>query len=181
MTQAYAIEVRAVRNKADLRTFVRLPRRLYRDDPNWVPPIEMERRRHFSAANPYFQHASVRFFVAWRAGRPVGRISAQINRLAQSDDGPRIGHFGLLEACDEGVLSALLATVEAWLGARGAAVAEGPHSLSVNDETGLLVDGFDRPPRLLMNYAPTHSDAWPRRNGTDRNPYATRSTWMRSW
>lgn len=154
MRQAYAIDVRAVQSKADLRTFVRLPRRLYRDDPNWVPPIEVERRHHFSTANPYFQHASAQFFVAWRAGRPVGRISAQINHLAQSHDGPRVGHFGLLEACDQDVLSALLATAEAWLGDRGAAVAEGPHSLSVNDETGLLVNGFDRPPRLLMNYAP---------------------------
>lgn len=154
MADAGEVAVKPVDRRRDMRAFVRVPFTIYRGDPNWVPPIALERRRHLSRANPYFAHASARFFLATHAGRPVGRVSAQLDRRAQPADGPSIGHFGLFEARDRETADALLDAAEGWLRAQGAVVAEGPHSLSTNDETGLLVDGADRPPRVLMNYAP---------------------------
>ncbi|MBK1699221.1 hypothetical protein [Rhodovibrio salinarum] len=154
MTEPEEIAVRPVDSRRDLRAFVRVPFALYHNDPNWVPPLQFERRQHFGTANPYFEHARARFFLACRNRRPVGRISAQIDWLAQPDLGTPIGHFGLVEAADQEVLHALLEAAEAWLLDEGAALSEGPYSLSSNDETGLLVVGHDRPPRVLMNYGP---------------------------
>lgn len=154
MRFAGGFEIRPVEDRADLRAFVRAPWAVYADDPNWVPPLLAERRRHLSGANPYFRRAWAQYFVALRDLRPVGRISAHIDPQAQPADGRRVGHFGLVEATDRELLNVLLITAEDWLARQGAGVAEGPYSLSANEEAGLLVDGFDRPPRLLTNYSP---------------------------
>jgi len=134
--------------------FLRVPHRVYRGDPNWVPPLTLERKLHYSHRNPYFEHAEAQYFVAYRDRAAVGRISAQIDRLAQPGDTPTLGHFGCLEAVDGDAMTALLDAAETWLADRGITEVQGPFSLSINDEVGLLVHGFDRPARMLMNYAP---------------------------
>lgn len=144
-----------VTSARDLREFLDVPVSLYRHDPHWVQPLYSERRSHFGPGNPYFAHAEVRFRIARdEQGRPVGRLSSQHDRLAQPTDGRREGHFGLLEAADAEVMGVLLADAESWCRERGLARIVGPYSLSINDESGLLVEGFDSPPRLMMNYAP---------------------------
>jgi len=146
-------EIRAVRSRADLEAFLRVPYRIYRDDPNWIAPLLIERREHFSPKNPFHAHADVQLWTAWRDGEAVGRISAQIDRMHVERYGPQ-GHFGFIEGADDPqVFAALLATAEAWLRERGMSEAIGPASFSANDEYGLLVDGFDGPAMMLMNYA----------------------------
>lgn len=149
------LTLHTVATPKDLRAFLDVPLAVYRDDPNWVQPLYSERRSHLGPANPFFQHAEVRLrFARDAGGRPVGRISTQIDRLAQKPGCGIEGHFGLLEATTEAVMGALLADAESWLRERGVTRVVGPYSLSVNDESGLLVEGFETPPRLMMNYAP---------------------------
>lgn len=154
------VEIVPVRGRAGMERFIRLPHALMRGDPAWVPPLLAERRAALSARkNPWFRHAEAAFWIARRDGRDVGRISAQEDRLAPPDaDGTRIGHFGLLAAVDDGaVFAALLAAAEGWLAARGLMRVRGPFSLSVNDQAGLLVAGFDTPPMLMMPHDPPHA------------------------
>ncbi len=155
------VEIVAVRGRADLERFIRLPERLYRDDPSYVPPLRSERRDALTPGrNPFFEHAEAAFWIARRRGQDVGRISAQQDRLARSGaDGP-VGHFGMLAAIDDAaVFAALLDTAEAWLASRGLACVQGPFSLSINEESGLLIDGFDTPPMLMMPHDPPYADA----------------------
>lgn len=150
-----AISVRPVRGKEDLKAFLDLPFALYAGDPNWVAPLYLERYEHLDPKkNPYFRHAEVELFVARRDGRPVGRISAQLCRLRSARYGDGVGQFGFLEAeNDPMVFAALLDEASAWLKQRGATAIQGPFSFSINDETGLLVEGFDTPPAMMMGHA----------------------------
>lgn len=149
------LRVEPVTDRAGTDAFVRLPWAIFRNDPNWIPPLLMERREAIDRdKNPYFRHAEVEFWVARRNGRPVGRISAQVDREHLAAHRDATGHFGYIDAEDDPeVFAALLGTAENWLRARGMARAAGPFSLSTNEETGLLVDGFDRPPSMLMEHA----------------------------
>lgn len=151
---ASAVTIREVSTRNDLIEFLRLPARLYRNDPAWVPPLLFERLHHLDPRrNPFFSHADVRFWIAGRDGLPVGRISAQIERTA-ADNAIREGHFGFLEAEDSAeTFAALFGTAEAWLRQRGARCVLGPFSLSINDESGLLIDGFATPPFVMMGHA----------------------------
>jgi len=154
------VEILPVRGRADMERFIRLPNALFQSDPAWVPPLLAERRAALSARkNPWFKHGAAAFWIARRDGRDVGRVSAQEDRLAPADpDGARIGHFGLLAAEDDGaVFAALLAAAEAWVAARGLRRVRGPFSLSVNEQTGLLVSGFDTPPMLMMPHDPPYA------------------------
>jgi hypothetical protein len=148
--------VREVRTPRDLRHFLGVPYRLYRSDPHWVPPLQQEvlklldRRR-----NPFFAHAEACYWTAWRGDTPVGRITAQVNRLHLETHGDATGNFGFLEAVeDPAVFDALLGTAAAWLKARGMTRMLGPYSPSINDEIGVLVPGFDRPAVIGMAYSP---------------------------
>ena len=133
--------------------FLRLPWRLYAGDRAWVPPLLLERRRQLSRRRPFFAHARAAFWVAYRDGRPVGRISAQVDRLHLEHHHDGAGFFGLLEAEDDGeVFAALAATAEGWLRAAGLCCARGPFDLSINEECGLLVDGFATPPKVMMRH-----------------------------
>lgn len=149
------ISVRPVRGKEDLKAFLDLPFALYAGDPNWVAPLYLERYEHLDAKkNPYFRHAEVELFLALRDGRPVGRISAQLCRLRSERYGDGVGQFGFLEAeNDPMVFAALLDEAASWLKQRGATAIQGPFSFSINDETGLLVAGFDTPPSMMMGHA----------------------------
>lgn len=150
-----SIKVRPVLGQEDRKRFISVPFSIYKDDPNWVPPLNVERMIHLSpASNPFFKHAEVQLFIAERDGVPVGRISAQINRLHLDRYGDATGHFGFIEAPDDpAVFRALLAMAENWLRARGMKRVTGPFSFSINDETGLLVSGFDHPPNMMMGHA----------------------------
>jgi hypothetical protein len=155
---ASAVEIVRVRTKADLDRFIRVPWRIYRDDPHWVPPLVFERRQHLDrTANPFFDHAEVQLWLALRGGEAVGRISAQVDQAALSQHQDAAGHFGFLEAEDDGgTFAALLQTAEAWLRDRGLRTVRGPFSLSINDESGLLIEGYERPPALMMGHAPPY-------------------------
>jgi hypothetical protein len=155
------IQVRPVRTKAELLRFIRLPARLNAGDPAWIAPLEMERGEALTPkTNPFFAHAEVEMWLAVRDGRDVGRITAQIDRLAPTDPANPAGHFGMIAAEDDpAVFAALFAAAEDWLKARGRKVAIGPLNLSINEEVGLLVDGFDRPPMVLMGHDPAYAGA----------------------
>ena len=147
------IELVPVEGRALLNRFIRLPGRLHRDDPNYVAPLHLERLDALTPKNPFFSHAEVQFWLARRDGRDVGRISAQVDRqaLALRPDAP--GLFGMIAAEDDPVVfQALVETAAAWLRARGMRRMQGPFNLNINEETGLLVDGFDTPPMLLMGH-----------------------------
>lgn len=142
-----ALEVRPVRGGRELSAFIDLPKRLHANDPAYVAPLDIERREALSRTkNPLFSHVDAEFFLAWRDGKPVGRITAQADpRLGA------IGQFGMIAAeDDQAIFHALFQTVERWLSARGKSEVQGPFNLSINEETGLLIDGFDTPPMLLM-------------------------------
>lgn len=141
--------------RRELADFIRLPGTLYRQDRHYIEPLRMERRVNLSKRNAYFAHAEAQFFIAYHEdGEPIGRISAQIDTLAQREGEPRTGHFGLLDAKDTATATALLAAAENWLRKRGMQRVRGPFSLSINDESGLLIGGWGRAPAMMMNYAP---------------------------
>ncbi|WP_281301571.1 MULTISPECIES: GNAT family N-acetyltransferase [unclassified Iodidimonas] len=150
-----AIALSEVKAKKDLKTFIRVAEEIYAQDPCWVKPLMIERLALLDRAkNPYFDHARAAYWIAWKNGRPVGRISAQIDQLAQEHRGDTIGHFGMIEAIDDrAVFAALLGKAEDWLKAEGCTRIEGPYNLSSNGECGLLVDGFHTPPVLMMGHA----------------------------
>jgi hypothetical protein len=149
-----AIDVSPVAGRSDLSAFIQLPKRLYRGQPGYVAPLDMERGEALSPkTNPFFDHAEVQLFLARRGGKVVGRISAQIDRLHLEKYGDRTGHFGFLDAEDDPVVfAALTAAAENWLKAKGMSRAVGPLSFSTNEEIGVLVDGFDALPMLLMPF-----------------------------
>jgi hypothetical protein len=149
-----AVSVEVVTKRKQLRQFLALPHRLYAGDPVWVAPLNFEQRQRFSAANHFFEHARWRGWVALRDGRPVGRITAQIDELHLRQHGDGAGYFGALEAEDDPVVfAALFAAAEDWLRSEGMQRVRGPFNLHVNEEVGLLVDGFSTPPFVLMGHA----------------------------
>jgi GNAT superfamily N-acetyltransferase len=155
---ATGVAVRPVHGRGDLKKFIDLPYRLHARDPLWVPPLRrdvatlLDRRK-----NPFFEHAEAEYFLAERDGRVVGRIAAIHNRLHNETHGDRVGFFGFFEAeNDQAIADALLDRASEWIRARGLDVLRGPASFSVNDECGLLVDGFESPPTLMMPHNPRY-------------------------
>lgn len=153
------IEIRRVTGKKALKTFIRVPWKIYRGDPNWVPPLLMERKTALSPANPFFKHADWCAWIAYRNGEPVGRICAQIDHLHQSQYGNKTGFFGMIEAPDDDqVFAALFKTAEDWLREKGMQQVLGPFNLGINQEIGVLSEGFDSPPYIMMGHAPRYYD-----------------------
>lgn len=148
------LDIVPVQTKQHWHDFHHLPYKLYAHDPNWVAPLLLERKLHFQPAhNPWFQHATVAFFLAYRDGVPVGRITAQVDRLHLERYNDASGHFGFIEAVDDqAVFDALLNAAEDWLRGQGMTRAIGPVSFSLWDQPGLLVEGFDTPPSVMMNH-----------------------------
>ncbi|QDU89700.1 hypothetical protein Pla175_30950 [Pirellulimonas nuda] len=156
-----AVVVREASARRDVERFVRYPYDLHRGQGRWVPPLRSEVRDLLSPRrNPYFDHAEAAFFLAERDGQSVGRVSAQVCQLAQRHQCPDTGHFGLFE-CEnhEETAHALVAAAEGWLTRRGMKRVLGPLSLSINDEVGVLVDGFHRPPSIMMGHHPPYYDS----------------------
>jgi GNAT superfamily N-acetyltransferase len=145
------VEVRPVASKRELKAFMRLPWRLYRNEPNWVPPLLMDLRKRLDRErNPFFQHAEAEYFLAWRDGRPVGRITAQVDRNLNEFQGNDWGLFGFFECEDDPeAAGALVDAAAAWLRDRGRDRMVGPMDFTTNDECGLLVEGHERPPIIF--------------------------------
>jgi hypothetical protein len=157
------IIVREIASRADKKAFVELAYRLNLSDPNWVPPLKDEVRGLITPGkNPWFDHAQAAFFLAFRAGSaaPVGRISAQVDQLVLEHMAAGLGQWGMFEAQDEQVARALLAAAEAWLRGRGMIRAMGPFSLGIWDEPGLLIEGHDHPPMVMMGHNSPAYQGW---------------------
>nr|HMP46979.1 N-acetyltransferase [Sphingopyxis sp.] len=160
------VTIHPVKSKADRREFVELAYRLNRGDPAWVPPLKGEVYGLLTPGkNPWFEHGKAQLFTARRDGRTAGRISAHIDALALAQPaeqgmGPGTGNWGLLEAEDEEVARALLAAAEDWLRSQGMTRALGPISISIWDEPGLLIEGFDTPPTIMMGHNSPLYTAW---------------------
>ena len=152
------INIRPVLTKADKKAFIDLPFRLYAADPNWVPPLKDEVFGLITPGkNPWFEHGEAELFLAERGGTVVGRISAHIDHIALTQPaeqgmGPGRGNWGLFEAEDADVAAALLAHADGALRAKGMTRSLGPISLAMWDEPGLLVEGFDQPPVVMMGF-----------------------------
>ncbi|MBZ6378325.1 N-acetyltransferase [Pacificimonas flava] len=147
--------VRPVRTKADQKAFVDLPWKLYADDPSWRPPLKADVHHLIDgpATNPWFDHAEAAFWLAERGGEIVGRISAQVDRLVLQHMGEGTGQWGMFECVDDQtVADALFEVASNWLGAKRMTRMIGPFSLSIWDEPGLLVDGFELPPTIMMGH-----------------------------
>jgi len=161
-----SLQIREVNDKETLDAFIRLPWRLYGDDPNWVPPLLIERKEALTDKNPFFRHARWRAWIALQDGRPVGRISAQIDDLHQQAYGNHTGFFGLIEGRDdEAVFNILVKTAADWLRDEGMRRMLGPFNLGINQEIGLLVEGFDTPPYVMMGHAPPYYGSAIERSG----------------
>lgn len=160
------VHIRPVASKADRKAFVDLPFRLYANDPNWVPPLKDEVHGLITPGkNPWFEHGEAQLFLAVRDGRIVGRISAHIDRLAleqpvEQGMGAGTGNWGLLEAEDETTAAALISTAEEWLRGKGMHRVLAPLSISIWDEPGLLVQGFDHPPSVMMGHNAPAYQGW---------------------
>jgi len=153
MNEAH-IEIREVSDSSGLKTFISVPWYLYRDDPNWVPPLKIERKEALSDKNPWFEHARWKAWVALRDGEPVGRISAQIDELYLERHDAHTGFFGLVEGVEDSkVFAALFGAAEDWLRRQGMKAVVGPFNLGINQEIGMLVEGFDTPPYIMMGHA----------------------------
>lgn len=153
-----AIEIREHRPGKDVADFMRAGHVVFQGDPAWVPPLDFEfKQRLDPRKNPLFQRADITLFTAWKDGRLVGRTSATVDRehlRVWKDDTGFFGFFDTID--DEAVARALIERAEAWLRHKGMKRAIGPLSLYANDEIGLLVEGFEHPPVLMMG----HSRDW---------------------
>ena len=156
-----AVEVRPGVSRADRARFIDMQWRIYADDPNWVPPLRMAVRDLLNPSrHPFHQHAEVQCFLALRDGDVVGRICAVVNHRSNEFHDERVGTFGLFETIDdEDVARVLLDTAAGWLRERGMHVMRGPMNLSTNDELyspGVLIEGFDSPPLVMMAHTPRY-------------------------
>ncbi len=156
------IRVTPVQHRKSLLRFIRQPRTLYPPDSLWVSPLDWERLRFFrQKKNPFFSFAKIELFIARdERGRDLGRIAAIENPRFNEFQKKKVGFFGFFDSIDDPEVSrALFDAVEGWLRDRGLTVVQGPFNPSSNHECGLLVSGFDRPPRILMPY---NHDYYPR-------------------
>ena len=147
-----SIEIRPVETAADRKAFIRVANRLYADDPNFVAPLEFELLARLDAKkNPGLKDSPHQLWIAYKNSEPTGRISAMVNRAHQERYHDDAGHFGFFDVEDDpAVTKALVDTASEWLRAQGMKKIKGPFSFSVNEECGLLVDGFDTPPYVMM-------------------------------
>ncbi len=152
------VSIVPVDSDRDLNAFIAFPYDLHRADPLWVPPLRRDVKSMLvPSKNPFFEHADARYFMARRAGQVVGRIAAIENRAHNLFHEDRVGFFGFFESVDDAAVArALFDQAAAWLRDRKLEIMRGPLSFSTNDEVGLLVDGFDTPPCLMMPHNPRY-------------------------
>ncbi|HZI15421.1 MAG TPA: N-acetyltransferase [Myxococcus sp.] len=161
------VQVTPVRGAAEKMQFIRFAYSIYRNDPNWVPPLEMERKDFLDPKkNPFFEYGELELYLARRGSEVVGRIAAIRNPRHMEVHGTKEGFFGLFECInDAGVARALLDTAAAWLRERGMDSMLGPANVSSNQDWGLLIDGFGTPPAIMMPHNPTYYQGLLEANG----------------
>ncbi len=152
------IRIAPLAGRSDLEAFIGLPYVLHAQDPCWAPPLRRDARLLVDPAqSPFYEHATRELFLARRGGRVVGRIAAIDDRLHREVHGDNTGFFGFFECVDDAeVARALLAAAAGWLRARDLALMRGPVNPSLNDEAGMLVDGFDTPAVIMMPHNPRY-------------------------
>lgn len=155
-----AFDVVPIQDERSLRQFIELPYSLYRQDPYWVPPLRIAQKELFNKRkHPFHAFAEVQCFVARRNGELVGRVAAIKDRNHNTFHEEEAGFFGFFESVEEpAVAEGLLQAARGWLKDRGAQVIRGPVNPSMNYECGLLVDGFDSCPQIMMTYNPPYYD-----------------------
>jgi GNAT superfamily N-acetyltransferase len=150
-----AVEIHTVKTRRGISEFIDLPFRLHKGTP-WVTPLKLERHQFLTRRmNAYFTHGEADYFLARRDGRVVGRITAQIDFAYNEFHGTRTGMFGFLEYEDDPqILAALLRTAESWLRARGCDQMLGPMDFNLNEDAGVLIEGFELEPLIRQNWHP---------------------------
>lgn len=150
------IRIVPVQTDEQLQAFAHFPWKVYRDDPYWVPPIPSEHREFLEKRhNPFFEHGDAQYFLAYRGDDLVGTIAGITNDLYNQFQEVNVGFFGFFEVLEDAqAAEILLAAAEDWVKAKGHSSIIGPAQFSTNEEVGLLIDGFDDSPRLLMTYNP---------------------------
>jgi hypothetical protein len=161
------IKITHVKNKDELSRFIKFPWKVYKDNPYWVPPLISERKRFLNPrSNPFFSHAEVGLFLAYKNNDIMGRIAAVVDSQYIKYHKEHAGYFGLFECLpDYPVASALFQKVESWLKERGMKHILGPMNLSTNHECGLLIEGFDMSPVVMMPYNPPYYKEYLERYG----------------
>jgi GNAT superfamily N-acetyltransferase len=156
--RAVGVDVRAVSGSRDLKRFIDLPFRLHANHPLWVPPLRLERRLFLNRRiNAFFSHGEAEYLLAVREGQVVGRVSAQINHAFNDYQQKRWGWFGFLELEDDAeVAAALLDAAGRWLRERGCERMVGPADFSMNDESGVLIEGFELRPMIRQPWHPPY-------------------------
>jgi GNAT superfamily N-acetyltransferase len=153
------MNVREVRTPGERERFIRFPWQVYRTDSNWVPPLLLERREFLDARkNPFFDHAAAKFFMAYDdSGSECGRIAAVVNTNHIRTHKEKTGFFGLFECVDDPAAArGLFDAAASFLRSQGMRTMRGPENLSVNDDLGLLIEGFDTPPMIMMPHNPRY-------------------------
>jgi hypothetical protein len=155
------IEIRNHTLGKDLDAFIQAPHIIFKDDPMWIAPLNFEiTERLTPSKNPFFKHGEGTLFTAWKEGKLVGRVSAQIDQEHLKRYNDATGFFGFFDTInDEQVARMLIEAAGAWLRSRGMQRMRGPMSLSINEEVGLLVDGFDMPPMVMMGHSMPYQGA----------------------
>jgi len=148
-----SLSIQPVESKADRKAFVDFAWEVYRADPAWIPPLKDEVHGLLNPKkNPWFEHARAQLWLADRDGKVVGRISAQVDDLVLEHISQGTGQWGMFEALDAEAAAALIETAEDWLRQQGMTRSIGPFSLSIWDEPGLEIEGFDEPPTVMMGH-----------------------------
>src|SRR6478609_1365125 len=146
-----SVTIRPVRNRRQLKRFVKVPFRLHRESEQWVPPLVFERMQFLDRRkNPWFEHGEAELFLAEREGEAVGRISAHLDHRWDEYQGGRDAMFGFFETAeDPEVVRALFDAATAWATEKGRERILGPMDFTTNDEIGILIEGFERQPMIL--------------------------------
>ena len=156
-----SLSIRPVESKSDRKAFVDFAWEVYRDDPAWIPPLKDEVHGLLNPKkNPWFEHARAQLWLAERDGKLVGRISAQVDDLVLEQMGQGTGQWGMFEALDAEAAASLIETAEDWLRKQGMTRSLGPFSLSIWDEPGLEIEGFDEPPTVMMGHHRPEYEKW---------------------
>jgi hypothetical protein len=156
-----SLSIRPIQSKADRKAFVDFAWEVYRDDPAWIPPLKDEVHGLLNPKkNPWFEHARAQLWLAERGGRIVSRISAQVDDLVLEHMGQGTGQWGMFEALDAEAAAALIQTAEDWLREQRMTRSLGPFSLSIWDEPGLEIEGFEEPPTVMMGHHRPDYEKW---------------------
>lgn len=153
-----SVLVKPVEGRRERKTFLHLPWKLYRDDPNWIPPLRQNQKELVGyAKHPFYDDAEVQTFLAYHDGEPVGRIAAILNHAHNRFHKEQRGFFGFFESInDPQVAHGLFNAAREWLAHRDITELRGPTNPSMNYECGLLIEGFHRPPTFMMTYNPPY-------------------------